>query len=489
VSSTTLERGPGVPPCAARRRWARDLTLGLERAGHPTMTVVETSEEGDLELTDGFFLRGGSVSARRQVARWLPELMRLKRESASLSGEILERYEEATLVYRICDRLGDVFGERAISVLVLDEARDRLAAEHAELWIREDDLYRRVAKVPIEQEGADIPPAVVTECVDQERPMLSVPGEPLHVCVPLPFSEPSHSGVMLFRGRTGDEPFRSGDVKLLQALATLAAAFIRNDHLAETARREEARRREDEIARQIHRSLLPLRAPQIEGVELYGTCHAADLIGGDYYGFWTDIGGRLGMIVADVSGHGIPAGLCMAEAKGVMQIETTRTAKLSDALGRINDDLTEGFSRNDMFVTASLARLDPESGKLSFGNAGHLPGLISRGDGSIEPLAIRGVALGIVPGIGYGSVERTLEPGDVLLLYTDGITETRDPTGEMYGSERLKSFLVEHRAAPLKDLCEQLIATTREFAKGVAVHDDQTVVAMRYVGHDGGAAS
>lgn len=446
------------------------------------MEVVCGQAGSGTDLGRGLTLRGGNEGTRRRPAAWLGELLRLKIETASLSGEIVERYEEATLVYRLCDRLGDVFGERAISVLVLDEARDRLGAEHAELWIRENDLYRRVAAVPVESESSATPPEIVVETVRDERAVLSDPGEPLRVCVPLPFSEPTLTGAMLFRGRSEERPFLSGDVKLLQALATLAVAFIRNDHLAETASREEVRRHEDEIARQIHRSLLPTHAPQFDGIELFGACHAAEMIGGDYYGFWSDVGDRVGVIIADVSGHGIPAGLCMAEAKGVIQIEASRTANLADALGRINDDLHDGFSKNNMFVTASLTRVDPASGQLRYCNAGHLPALIARTDGQVELLSTRGVALGIVSGIGYGSVERRLEPGDVLLLYTDGITEARDPAGELFGADRVQRFLAEHRQAPLQDLCEQLLATVREFAKGVARHDDQTVVALRYVG-------
>lgn len=411
-------------------------------------------------------------------------LERAEREIDSLSAEILERYEEATLVYRLCDRLGSVLGERAISRLVLEDAARVLGARAGQVWLREDGAVAPVASVPAgrlvrwdaEDEGA-------FAALHDNHPWTQEAGEGREavVAVPLPSPVGDPIGVLILRGRADGRSYRSGDVKLLGALAALSAAFIRNDRLAGDARRAEARRREDEITRQIHRSLLPAEDPEMPGLEIAGVCRAAESIGGDLYGYIPVSDGSFGVAMADVAGHGVGAALYMAAAKGALQAEARRNSAPGDLLRRTNEALLADFSKQDVFATAFFARFRPGGREFAYANAGHNPPLLLRADGRFELLRAGGPALGVLPDRFYEEGVRDFAPGDLLVVYTDGLVEARDREGRFYGLERLidhARLCREHDAPSVKaSLLEDLF---RHCAAG-RLQDDVTLVVIRGV--------
>jgi sigma-B regulation protein RsbU (phosphoserine phosphatase) len=352
-------------------------------------------------VASGWSLAGGATSAQlRSAAKLVRELYRTEGELHSLASEILERYEEATLVYRLSDRLGTVFGEAEICRFVLEDATEVLGARAGEIWLQDSDRVVLTAAVPAHGgRGWEPREQAVFSALRQARVWMreaTHQREPV-VAMPLPGPRDRPLGVLVLRGRTDGRSYRTGEVKLISVLALLAAAFIRNHRLAEETRRTEARRREDEIARQIHRSLLPAREPSFAGLEIAGCCQAAENIGGDYYGYVRLPDGSLGLAMADVSGHGVGAGLFMAVAKGALQAEARRTLSPAELLRRTNEALAEDFSEADMFSTAFFARFYPGGRRLEYSNGGHNPPLLVREAGSVELLDRGGRAMGVMP--------------------------------------------------------------------------------------------
>jgi serine phosphatase RsbU (regulator of sigma subunit) len=165
-------------------------------------------------------------------------------------------------------------------------------------------------------------------------------------------------------------------------------------------------------------------------------------VGGDFYDFFELEDGRLGIVVGDATGHGVPAALVMASARSMLRAVAQASDSAGDALRRVNDPLATDIPPN-MFVTCFYCILDPKSGTLSYANAGHdLPYLQRNGD--VKVLRARGMSLGLMPGMSYEEKEIELDAGEATLYYSDGLVEAHDPKGEMYGFPRLRGLVAEH---------------------------------------------
>jgi sigma-B regulation protein RsbU (phosphoserine phosphatase) len=411
-------------------------------------------------------------------------LRRAEQEIESLSSEILDRYEEATLIYRLAERLGSVLGEQAISRQVLEDAARVLGARAGEIWLTNDSGVALAAATPA---GQAIPAVRDDEgalaALGENRPWTRDAGaavEPM-VAVPLPSPNSDPIGVLVLRGRSGERSYLSGEVKLLTTLAALSAAFIRNHRLSEQAQRAAARLRETEIAREIHRSLLPAEDPAFPGLEIAASCIAAEAIGGDFYGFIEMPDGSMGVAMADVSGHGVGAALYMAAAKGALQAEARRVFSPGDLLRRVNEALTDDFSRSDVFATTFFARFYPGGSRFSFSSGGHNPALLIRANGNVERLGPAGPALGVLPAVNYEEDIRRFAEGDLLIVYTDGLVEARDPQQRFYGIDRLARVAVQCRRDNAVRIKARLLADLDDHCGTQLQRDDVTLLVVRAV--------
>ena len=487
-------RAVDAPPAGTvepsqRVRRLEELCALLEDAGGPALRSEPAGHaSGAGAHGPRGFLAGDALPDQiRAAERLLGGCLRSEQEIRSLSVEILERYEEATLIYRLSERLGSVLGENAISRLVLEDAAHVLGARAGEVWLTDDEAVVLAAHVPaqapipwnMDEEGA-------LTALREARPWIleAAEGRESVVAVPLPSPGGPPIGALVLRGRQGDDSYRSGQVKLLTALAALTSAFIRNDRLAESARRSEARAREDEIARQIHRGLLPSEDPRFPGLEIAARCRAAENIGGDFYGYMKMRDGSLGVAMADVSGHGVGAALYMAATKGALQAEARRELSPADVLRRTNNALTADFARSDVFATAFFARFETGGRRLIFANGGHNPALLLRAGGEIESLRRGGAALGVLPDMEYEESALTIATGDLLVIYTDGLVEARDEAREFFGVERLVDVVrrcADETASVIRDrLLEELIRHCGEDRP----QDDVTLIVIRAVAED-----
>ena len=234
------------------------------------------------------------------------------------------------------------------------------------------------------------------------------------------------------------------------------------------------------VARRIQQASLPKEVPTLEGWQIAPYYRPAREVGGDFYDFHLLTEGRLGVVVGDATGKGVPAALVMSTTCGMLQAvsQTLDSSSPSDVLEQVNETLLSRIPPN-MFVTCFYAILESESATLSYANAGHdLPYLRRRG-GDAEELRARGMPLGLMPGMSYEQKEIELDAGEAALFYSDGLVEAHDPKGEMFGFPRLRAFVSEHGEEG--SLADSLLKELYSFVgDGWEQEDDITLLTLRH---------
>ena len=238
--------------------------------------------------------------------------------------------------------------------------------------------------------------------------------------------------------------------------------------------------RELEIARQIQESLLPKSFPELPGFDLAGFCRSARHVGGDFFDVISVSRPGALLVVADVMGKGVPAALFAATLRTLLRTMVQWTDGPGDLLARINRLMFQELSSVDMFVTAQVALLDADQRTLTVANAGHCPLLLGNGT-EIEAICPDGMPIGIVSDAIYPETVACLAPSACALLYTDGVTETRNPNGDAFGQPRVEAWLanVSRGTIPAEELKQDMIAQLRKFESGSGAGDDQTFLLLR----------
>jgi phosphoserine phosphatase RsbU/P len=241
--------------------------------------------------------------------------------------------------------------------------------------------------------------------------------------------------------------------------------------------------RELKAVGEIQRSLLPDALPPIPGFDMAAFYQTSARAGGDYYDFFPLDGGGWGVFIADVAGHGTPAAVLMAITHAVAHAQPGTHTPPALLLQYLNDRLTRSYTRGGTFVTAFYAVLDPVARVLTYSRAGHNPPRLVRGDGVVSLDGTGGLPLGILEAQVYKQSAVTLEPGDLLLLYTDGITEAMAPlrsdSRQLFGIERLDRLLLHCGATTAEGCIARVRTELAAFCENAPPADDQTLIAMR----------
>jgi len=272
--------------------------------------------------------------------------------------------------------------------------------------------------------------------------------------------------------------FSEDHLKVLTTLASVAAIRVENARLMEARLQQERLERELQLASEIQQRLQPTAPPQINGYELQGISFPCYEIGGDYYDFIVREDGRLVIALGDVSGKGTAAALLMSSLHAAIHAQTGSHESLVGTICAVNRYLADNIPSN-RFVTLFCAELDPETGTLSFLNAGHNPPLIVHAAGTVEQLASGGLPLGIKRDADYKEGRTQLLRGDVLVIYSDGVTEATSPSGEEFGPTRLYEVVqrnVDASAAGIRDRIESALT---KCAQGTRAADDITLVIVK----------
>jgi sigma-B regulation protein RsbU (phosphoserine phosphatase) len=298
------------------------------------------------------------------------------------------------------------------------------------------------------------------------------------LCVPLTIKD-AVTGVVYVDNRLQAGIFTQDDLELLSAIASSAAIAIENARLYRVAVEKGRMERELQMARQVQASLLPREMPQVPGWEFAARWQPAREVAGDYYDFVPLHEGQTGLVIADVSGKGMAAALFMALTRSIIRACAGRTPSPADGIAHANQ-LICADSSGGMFVSLFYGLLDPTSGRLTYVNAGHNPPLLYRREqDQLSGLAPTGMILGVLEGAPFEQRTVQLHHGDLVLLYTDGVTEATNAQGEEFGEERLRGTLHSKRQAPAAETVVALEQAVAKFVGATSAFDDITIAAVR----------
>jgi len=269
--------------------------------------------------------------------------------------------------------------------------------------------------------------------------------------------------------------FTEDHLKVLTTLASVAAIRVENARLTEEQMTRERLEREQQVASEIQQRFLPATAPLVTGYELQGISFPCYEIGGDYYDFIQREGGKLVVALGDVSGKGTAAALLMSSLHAAVHAQADIHDSLVKTISAVNRYLVESIPPN-RFVTLFYAELDPKDGALAFLNAGHNPPLIVHAGGTMEQLAAGGLPLGIMTNADFREGRTQLHPGDVLVIYSDGVSEATNPSGEEFGPTRLYEVVARNLDASAGGIRDRIESALTKFCQGTPAADDITLV-------------
>lgn len=387
-------------------------------------------------------------------------------EVASLADRVLEAWEQIHLGQKIAEALTPASDTQRLCESILDQAVRHLGARSATLRLR-DEKGSEALCLASRAADAALAPGVGVESF--EVPILR----------PRPAGEPEELGSLrLSMPRAGGAA--AADIAMARALAAQAGLAVHQCRILENARRAERARREAEIAREVQSSLLPHQDPHLAGVEIAGACVPAAAAGGDAYGYLTGEPGAIGLLMADASGSGVPAAVAMVGVRALMRAEAARTSSPAAALRAANQQLSRDLQPSGLYATAFLARYEIAPRRLVYSGAGHPPILVWRSaEGRFERLEPGGLALGIFDTAVFEEGQTELAPGDLLLLFTDGVTDTRDAAGEVFTLERVCQTLMRHRRERPRTILYRLLEAVEAFRGGEPQRDDLTLMVLR----------
>jgi sigma-B regulation protein RsbU (phosphoserine phosphatase) len=411
---------------------------------------------------------------------------------SELSDEARNFTEVAPLINTITQRLGDTLHIDRIAVFLRTGDTFRLQlATGASLLPSTAELFSLPsasttiatlsrAKTPASVYRDD-PSSWLVDASDAERTALADLSTEL--LVPLP-GRNRLAGVIALGPKRSEEPYTKTDRQLLQTIASQTGLALENAELLENLTTEITQRerisREIEIAREVQERLFPQSYPKVDGVDLAGYCRPAQAVGGDYYDFFVPSDGRLALALGDISGKGISAALLMASLRASLRsIAGLQQGDLASLIGHVNNLVYESSTTN-RYATFFYAEYDPITHLLTFVNAGHNPPYILRGAQAI-PLEATGMVVGLLPDAEYAQSTIPMRPGDVLLAFTDGISEAMTPEEEEWGEDRMIVTAQQLLSQPdcihtAQQLLDCILAAADKFTSGAPQHDDMTLL-------------
>ncbi len=299
------------------------------------------------------------------------------------------------------------------------------------------------------------------------------------------------SGIISLSPKLSEEPYTASDLRLLRSVASQTGLALENSRLTEAFAKEAAQKErmnaELEIAREVQERLFPQELPKVKGLEYYGACRPALGVGGDYYDFLELPDGKFGIAIGDVSGKGIGASLMMASLQASLRGQAIHSGDdIAGLMTHVNTLVYEASTTN-RYATFFYAQYDPSNRKLSYVNAGHNPPFLLRRSGEdveVIKLEVGGAVVGMLPSmiVHYDQGDIQLELGDMLVGFTDGISEAMNPKEEEWGEDALLEELKTLDGKLSEKILVHIVAAADQFADGAKQHDDMTMIVVRVVG-------
>jgi phosphoserine phosphatase RsbU/P len=454
--------------------------------------ILAFCEEDD-PVTEGHDLdRFQAYSAQEITAIRIPQAQGPEaRERQSQVFDILTRATGALVAHRSLDDLLH---------LVLDELLDVTPAARAALVLMEGEPLRPVVKASRAKEGPPITvvsrtiarkvvsermsllvPKVFEDATFKARESITGAGIRSALAAPLwltgePGSEGDVIGLLYLDSFLESAAFDEEDLRVVTALANLAATRIHTARLLETSEDKHLLDAELQRAAQIQSSLLPSEVPVIPGYEIAGEIRSGSTVSADYYDFASDQGNLI-LALGDVAGKGTGAALLMTLLRAAVRAHWIDGSP-GNAMPRINRNLRESVPAN-RYATLFLARLEPASGRLRYVNAGHYPPILFRKGGECQRLQEGGTVLGVLEDAAFGEGIAVVEPGDLVTIFSDGVAEAAGDDGDPFGKWRLPALLAEHRDRPVSEIVRAVWAGLDYHVGGGPVSDDWTLVVLK----------
>lgn len=400
-----------------------------------------------------------------------------------VSNSLARAVEIEPLLPRILDALFQVFLQADRGFVIVREDDGQFVPRAIKTRKERDEINARFSRTILRQ-CTEAGEALLIEDAnkhDKFSPSISISESKIRsiMAAPLVSSDGTIFGVIQVDTQDRIRKFTQDDLQLLAAVANQAAVAIDNVKLHDDVVQRRRVQREVELAKQVQRSFLPHTLPTVKNFDFFAHYQAAREVGGDFYSFLNMTGGRIALAVGDVAGKGIPAALLMARVCGDLNLAALSETEPARIVRRMNF-LFQQAGITDRFVAFLLCILEPETGKVTAVNAGQVPPLLCRADGKVEEHACtegNGLPLGIMEDFPYVACQFVLDPGDCLVMCTDGITDASNAKNEQFGRERLLATIRSGpRLAPA--LGEHLLEAVDQFATAPAQFDDMTLVCL-----------
>jgi sigma-B regulation protein RsbU (phosphoserine phosphatase) len=384
---------------------------------------------------------------------------------------------------KILDNLFEIFPQSSRGYVLLEEGADGHLVPRA-IKHRKSESGHSMTFGPISRKTA-LHVMATAEAILMDDGPPEIPGETSQsifefqclsmICAPLMGPSRRPLGILYLDTTDPQRRFGQGDLDVLVAVATIAGQEVESAGARLTATDGGTYPRQLGTAKQVQLQFLPQRRPQVAGYQFYDYYQPADEVGGDYFGYIPLPDGRLALAIGDVAGKGVSAALLMAHFCSEVRYCLATSATPAEAVEQLNQDLSSDML-NYHFVTFALCVLDPRTHRLTMVNAGHLPPLRRRGR-AIESLGATtgGMPLGCDAQRGYEQIELALEPGDTIVLYTDGISEAMNAEGDVYGSQRMRD-VIAHAPEGVEQVGQVLLDDVRRFVRGRLQSDDICLV-------------
>jgi sigma-B regulation protein RsbU (phosphoserine phosphatase) len=415
-------------------------------------------------------------------------------ESTVVAGSTLAD-ETIRAIFEYAARIGREQQIDEIVRLNADFARDLAGADRCSLWLIDEarnELWTRVAH-GVEPIRIPLGHGLVGACISEDQVLLinnaasesrllrevdSHSGYHTEqvLCVPMHTEGKVIGALQLLNKPSG---FTEADAGLLGLLAHFAASAIESERLRQEADSAKLVKLEVSLAREVQARLLPQNPPQVDGIECVGFCRPAHSIGGDYYDLLPLADGRFAFTLGDVSGKGIPAAVMMASIQTLLRSMLMRDLKsLPTVMADLNHVLYLS-STSERYSTLFCGVLSADRTQFAYVNAGQVPPFLLHPNGRLDRVDGGGAPVAMMPEWNYEQVSVGIEPGDTLVVVSDGFSESRNHEGEFWEEKEVERALLAHLGAPLSQLPELLCAGADRFAAGAEQYDDMTVVALR----------
>ena len=442
-----------------------DINVDVSEGEDDTATIMGTAERstgfGKLEVNSTAKLKG------------VLDISRALAGTSDLDALLPKILDTLFNIFPHADRGCILFKDDATGKMIPKAMKHRRAGDDETV-----KLSRTILKIVMEKKEGILSADAANDAAFQASESIANLTIRSMMCVPLLSLAGEPMGIINIDTQNAFSQFGPDDLDLLMAIAGQAAMSYEQAKLLVTAMEKQKQDKEMNIAMGVQRSLLPTVLPKPAGWEIFASYDTAQAVGGDYYdAFEMEDGAKICLAFGDVAGKGVPASLVMSRIATVVTNVMTFVKDVCEAINRINDQMCTRAIEG-RFVTFVLIVFDVKTGEMTIGNAGHMPIMIRKTDGTIEEFGEEavGVPIGVMEGFPYDVLTRTIVPGETIVIYTDGVSEAMNANSDLYGVDRLRGLMAASTGGHAEDLGKTILADVRKFADGHPQNDDITIM-------------